>query len=274
MQINSYFTNIRGHLLDLLDSADTSIKIAMAWFTNPTLFQLLVDKAASGVRISLVISDSEANFRSGYCLDFSRLTRKAMDVYVLPTANDVFMHNKYAIIDEQLIITGSYNWTNNAQTNLENIVVIRDQGQARNYSLQYDRLITRGAISLPDFLQTPILSLRRDIVILDEAVFALTREFETEAAGAMQEAKRLVPSLSLDIIDSMTKRYTAVGAAAKLSNDKAQSGFIKLIEINKAELTFEYMVAKVKYRKIFDKTTVNNAKKKLFPFIGQLAEEL
>lgn len=72
----------------------------------------------------------------------------------------------------------------------------------------------------------------------------------------------------------MTKRYTAVGAAAKLSNDGNQSGFIKLIEINRADLTFEYMVSKSRFQKLFDKQTILSAKKKLFPYIGEKVENL
>ena len=35
------------------------------------------------------------------------------------------MHNKYAVIDENIVITGSFNWTNKAvNVNHENIVII------------------------------------------------------------------------------------------------------------------------------------------------------
>lgn len=37
------------------------------------------------------------------------------------------MHNKYAVIDDNVVITGSFNWTSKAvSTNRENIVIIRD----------------------------------------------------------------------------------------------------------------------------------------------------
>ncbi|TAE00475.1 MAG: hypothetical protein EAZ97_05805 [Bacteroidetes bacterium] len=33
------------------------------------------------------------------------------------------MHNKFCVIDSDIVLTGSYNWTNQAQRNDENITV-------------------------------------------------------------------------------------------------------------------------------------------------------
>ncbi len=37
------------------------------------------------------------------------------------------MHNKFCIIDNDLVITGSYNWTFKARMNDENVIVIKNQ---------------------------------------------------------------------------------------------------------------------------------------------------
>ena len=53
------------------------------------------------------------------------------------------MHDKFCIIDNQIVITGSYNWTDNAEfKNDENIVILKDNEQATKYSLEYKRLTT------------------------------------------------------------------------------------------------------------------------------------
>jgi len=36
------------------------------------------------------------------------------------------MHNKFCIIDDRIVITGSYNWSGNAEDHFENIVVVCD----------------------------------------------------------------------------------------------------------------------------------------------------
>ncbi len=90
----------------------------------------------------------------------------------------------------------------------------------------------------------------------------------------MAEAKRLNLGLRMDIIDGMIKRYSAVGAAKKLSNDDEQSGFIKLVSENRADLTFEYLTARSHFAQLFDKPTIANAKNKLKPYIGIAVDQL
>ena len=51
------------------------------------------------------------------------------------------MHNKFCVIDNQLIVTGSYNWTNNAESqNDENVTIMKDPESATNYSLEFKKL--------------------------------------------------------------------------------------------------------------------------------------
>ena len=53
------------------------------------------------------------------------------------------MHDKFCVIDNQVVITGSYNWTTNAEfKNDENITVQKDPEQATIYTLEYKRLTT------------------------------------------------------------------------------------------------------------------------------------
>src|SRR5690606_40429761 len=42
-------------------------------------------------------------------------------------SKDRFMHNKFCIVDDFAVITGSYNWTFKARLNDENIIIIKNQ---------------------------------------------------------------------------------------------------------------------------------------------------
>ena len=69
------------------------------------------------------IYNDEINF-GVYGLPFTKLKIAGGEVF---TAKENLMHNKFCIIDERIIITGSYNWTNKAnKENNENIVIIKD----------------------------------------------------------------------------------------------------------------------------------------------------
>jgi len=50
------------------------------------------------------------------------------------------MHNKFCVIDNQTIISGSYNWTINANSNDENITILYDKLTAELYTQEFRRI--------------------------------------------------------------------------------------------------------------------------------------
>ena len=51
------------------------------------------------------------------------------------------MHHKFAVIDEAVVITGSFNWTTQAvKNNQENILFIENETLAKAYTEEYERL--------------------------------------------------------------------------------------------------------------------------------------
>ena len=59
-----------------------------------------------------------------------------------PTSKHDFMHNKVVVVDDA-VITGSYNLSNSAMANAENLLVIEDAGVADRYSAYIDHLVQR-----------------------------------------------------------------------------------------------------------------------------------
>jgi phosphatidylserine/phosphatidylglycerophosphate/cardiolipin synthase-like enzyme len=56
-----------------------------------------------------------------------------------PGEND-FMHNKVMIVDDHLVVTGSYNFSENAEANDENVLVIESRAAAAAYLQYFDTL--------------------------------------------------------------------------------------------------------------------------------------
>ncbi|HUA73693.1 MAG TPA: phospholipase D-like domain-containing protein [Solirubrobacteraceae bacterium] len=54
-----------------------------------------------------------------------------------------FMHNKVLVADEQLVVTGSYNFSENAEGNAENQLTIEDAGIAKSYADYIATLIAK-----------------------------------------------------------------------------------------------------------------------------------
>ena len=57
-----------------------------------------------------------------------------------PRAEQDFMHNKTLIIDDHLVITGSFNFSENAELNDENLLVLNSAQVAAAYTSYFDRL--------------------------------------------------------------------------------------------------------------------------------------
>jgi hypothetical protein len=131
----AHFQDIQNKILVALDGAKVSIRVIMAWFTNDTLFDKLLEKHNQGVDVEISIYDDGVNKKHG--VDFTKLPHKR----IKRGQRGGLMHDKFCVIDNQVVVTGSYNWTNNAEfRNDENITIEHDQAQATRFSVEYRRL--------------------------------------------------------------------------------------------------------------------------------------
>ena len=138
--IHSYFKNIRTELLEKIRNADNSIIIAVYWFTNWELFNALLEKLREGVSVELIIHNDFINNRESG-LQFQEFIDNGGKFYFSDGNNP--MHNKFCIIDQKVLINGSYNWTYFAEEkNRENILVIENENEViSSFSNEFQRLI-------------------------------------------------------------------------------------------------------------------------------------
>ena len=139
MYVNAHFTNIKDIIIKELQSAQTEILIASAWFTNQNIFDILLEKLPK-VSIKLIILNDDINNRPDG-LNFQQFIDKGGQFYYGLKENP--MHNKYCIIDTNTVITGSYNYTYFAEAiNEENIVIIKNNEEiVKDYKDNFNKLI-------------------------------------------------------------------------------------------------------------------------------------
>ena len=120
-----HFTNIRQQILDSLDTATKEISVAMYWFTNHQLLDKLCDKVSEGKKVELIIHNDYINNRDTG-LNFQKFIDAGGQFYFSDAENP--MHNKFCVIDDKILINGSYNWTYFAESkNSENILIIKEE---------------------------------------------------------------------------------------------------------------------------------------------------
>jgi len=127
--IDVHFENIHTQIINHISQAQRDLKICVAWFTDVDIYNSILEVQKKGVSVYVIIANHEFNKKSK--VDFKALLKNNGDVGYIGNTNDSvtdkLMHNKFCIIDNQSVITGSYNWTFKARMNDENIIVIKNQ---------------------------------------------------------------------------------------------------------------------------------------------------
>jgi hypothetical protein len=108
-----------------LNQAEKEIVVAIYWFTNHELFDKLCEKKESGIKVSLIVHNDFINNRENG-LNFQKFIDLGGELYFSDSDNP--MHNKFCVIDNTVLINGSYNWTYFAESkNNENILLIKQE---------------------------------------------------------------------------------------------------------------------------------------------------
>lgn len=128
------FQGIQTLILAELDKAQVSIILAMAWFTNQVLADKLKEKAKQDIWVEIIIYDDGVNARHG--VDLSGL-----DVKFVKGTRGGIMHDKFCVIDNQVVLHGSYNWSCNAEyRNDETVQVSQDPKLSTKFSVEFRKL--------------------------------------------------------------------------------------------------------------------------------------
>jgi hypothetical protein len=141
-----FFSNIREHILKNLNEATYSIKVAVAWITDKKILNAILQLAKKNIVVDIIIFDDRIN-KKEY---FEELHTNGVKIYL----SKKMMHNKFCIIDDEIIINGSYNWTYNAKSNEENIQISKnDYDLIRKFSEQFYKL-KKNCRSIDYFFQS------------------------------------------------------------------------------------------------------------------------
>ena len=118
-----YFTpslDCENQVIRLLDSAQNKIQIAVYSINNTQITQALLRAHERGIPIQILTDRTQA---SGKKASAPLLKKEGIDIKV--HSKHRIEHNKFMVVDENTVITGSYNWTNPASLkNSENCLLV------------------------------------------------------------------------------------------------------------------------------------------------------
>jgi phosphatidylserine/phosphatidylglycerophosphate/cardiolipin synthase-like enzyme len=141
--VEVYFSpedGVATYVLQRLAAAKKSIHFMTFSYTSSAIADAMVAQVQAGRAVRGVFERQNAG---GTGSAFSRLRQGGVDV--LEDGNCYILHHKVIVIDARTVITGSYNFTNSAERdNDENLVIVDDPNLARVYLDEFQRVYAQA----------------------------------------------------------------------------------------------------------------------------------
>ena len=139
-QVQANFSSqgsIGDELLKEIRQAKSKLFLAVFGFTNMRLAEELVNLSKQGIAVRIKMEETKTVKKRHYqVVQFLR----AGGVPVQAVGGEGKNHNKFAVIDERKVITGSYNWTLRAEKNWENLLVLDSPKLAMMYEREWETI--------------------------------------------------------------------------------------------------------------------------------------
>ncbi len=139
--VENYFSppdKVMDKIIAQVNGAKKSIKFMAFTYTHSGLANAMIARANAGVQVQGVIENRGASQGAMVPLFCAGLPIKT-------DGNKYTMHHKVIIIDDQTVITGSFNFTQTADTaNDDNILVIHNASVAALYNQEFARVYGAG----------------------------------------------------------------------------------------------------------------------------------
>jgi HKD family nuclease len=137
-------------ILDELAQAHKSIQFLAFSYADKDIGQAMLDKAGQGVKVEGVFETSQAH--SQYSTWNQMAPQQAHlngNLDVRMDGNPALMHHKVIIVDDSTLITGSFNFSHNAQSsNDENMIVIHNAPDlVAMYKAEFQRIQSIAPVS-------------------------------------------------------------------------------------------------------------------------------
>lgn len=143
-QIETYFSpddHPRERILSLIQGAEEQILFLAFSFTSDSVAEAMIKRAQAGVTVRGVLDTSQSYNDEGS--EWKRFQNSGLEVRL--DGNPEKMHHKCILIDGEIVITGSYNFTESAETkNDENVLIIHSAALAEDFIQEFQRVFRKG----------------------------------------------------------------------------------------------------------------------------------
>lgn len=140
----AYFYDLEEVVREHLGYARTRVRICVAWITYSRyayIFSRLIDR---GVSVEVIVNDDPTN-RDNFPDAVDGLHLKRL------SSRRGLMHHKFCVIDDHMVLRGSFNWSASANGHYENLEVASDDYPlASSYTERFEELWNVASLDDPD----------------------------------------------------------------------------------------------------------------------------
>lgn len=123
-------------LIRQLEKAERTIRVAIYGLTHSDLINALVAAKGRGIEVVVKVDKVQS---AGQAQKTALAELKKAGIPVEVSAQSRQLHHKFAVIDGRWVITGSFNWTRNAEkSNRENLVIFDCPDLASSFSAEWE----------------------------------------------------------------------------------------------------------------------------------------
>ncbi len=142
--VEVYFSpddGVAAHILEQIGQAQESVCFLAYSYTSDAIGDAMLERAKAGVSVAGVFEKLQVKANTGD--EYDRLRMAGLDVWLDATPRN--MHDKVIVIDRETVITGSYNFTQRAETlNDENALIIHNAAIAALYQAECEKLLAQA----------------------------------------------------------------------------------------------------------------------------------
>ena len=148
VQVEVYFApedGVADHLIQALSSAQSTVRFMAFQFTSEPVADALIELVGRGITVQGVVEERSAD------APYSQVARlRAGGVEVFVDGNPYIMHHKVMIVDDQVVVLGSYNFTLSAEEeNDENLLIVHDPEVAAAFLGEFGRVLQQAQAATP-----------------------------------------------------------------------------------------------------------------------------
>jgi len=123
-------------IVSCIRNAKHSVKICVFTISENVISDAVVKAHKKGISVKIITDNDKLNDMGS---DIRMLSKAGIRIRIDQSSSH--MHHKFCVVDKEVLLTGSYNWTKSAaDRNQENILVTEDPKMVKSYLSEFEKL--------------------------------------------------------------------------------------------------------------------------------------